>query len=472
MRSFTPLLLFISILANAQTMKPLRQFLEAPYQDYSLSYVEMELQEADQSQRSITAYYYKKGSQSETRPLLFIFNGGPGAASVFLHMGGLGPIYQNIRQPDAMNKVIKTRATINPDSLLLNADLVFIDPPGTGYSKLVEKSEKKESEKPHDFNDVQDAQDIYQFIDQFIASHSLFGQPVFLMGESYGGHRAAMLAQLFQDHYKPLAGLILIAPVISTPRIQNPNSAPLSLPSMSRILNFHRFTDHNISEQEVRRFAMKDFMAAQSTYPEIDHQELDQLLQKASTLTLIDRYTILEHQLDFTLNDFLSAVARDKKVNLSAYDGRYAFKASSQPPLYYQTSDPSSLLTIPMTEALMHWLSNAGLKAPHTYKTLNNMIGLRTDRAFYLPHSPNDIDHLKDNLDANPGSKVLLACGLYDLVIPCRYVERATHNLRKDFPKRVQYKEYEGGHMMYIDPNARKELLKDIRDILKTAEEP
>jgi len=171
--------------------------------------------------------YLAKGHGSSRRPVTFVFNGGPGAASAYLHMGALGP-RRTVFQTDGSLPPPPAKVLPNLESWLRFTDLVFIDPIGTGFSRMIEEEKPKEGDAKGDgaqgekktdrtefFEVTRDLESLGEFIQKFLSKHHRWTSPVFIAGESYGGFRVAKLARMLQEKYGVgLNGVVLISPAI------------------------------------------------------------------------------------------------------------------------------------------------------------------------------------------------------------------------------------------------------------------
>ncbi len=432
-----------------------------------------------------TAYFKKDGG---TRPIMFLYNGGPGSASMWLHMGSFGP--RRVVPPDALHQEGAPYTMVdNKFSLLDTTDLVFIDAPGTGYSRIMGKDAAKAF-----WGTDPDAHAFDRFIRRFLTKYDRWNSPKYLFGESYGTPRSAVLSADLQN--VDLNGIVLLSAILSFDNsidgpIFNPGvdqAYALGLPTFAATAYYH----HKLPTQppalepflkEVEDFAMGEYMTAMlqgSNLPEAQRQSIAQKLHQYTGLSL--EY-INRANLRVDGGEFTKQLKQDEGLTTGRLDTRY------QGPDLTPTSgsaeyDPqSNAISAAYTTAInqyMHTELNYGRN--QTYKP-----GAYTDPSFMWdlrhqsPNGPpigqgesgtNTMPDLAFSMKSNPNMHVLVAGGYYDLATPFYEGYYETHHLQ--IPQKLQanisYKYYESGHMVYVNEGVLSKLHDDVAAFIHATE--
>jgi len=266
--------------------------------------------------------FTKDGEKEENRPLTFFYNGGPGSSSVFVLLGSFAPRRIKTAMPD-FTPPAPYAMEDNPDSLIDRSDLIFINPVGTGYSAAIAPN------KNRDFWGVdQDADSIKQFIKRYLTKNNRWNSPKFLFGESYGTARSCVLAYRLHEDGVDLNGITLQSSILDYRQAGNPVGA---LPTAAADAWYHRKlgvhprpANLEVFAEEVAEFARTDYINALRKFPQTD----DEVVQKLSDYTGIDRVTLIAWSLDIAAYDsrgnslFLTTLLKSKGQSLGAYDGR------------------------------------------------------------------------------------------------------------------------------------------------------
>ena len=414
---------------------------------------------------------------SPERPVTFVFNGGPGAASAFLHLGAMGPRAIAFAPSGALLPP-PARLIDNPDTWLDITDLVFVDPVGTGYSRAGKPGE--DGERP--FLGVrQDADAIAAFIRLYLARAGRTQSPVFLAGESYGGFRAAVLAKTLQERsgIAP-SGAILISPALEFSLLRgDPSFAllpwALSLPSFAAV-HFEKqgVTDPEMLASrlhEVERFALTDYLV---------YLAAGRLAGSAEVNASLAAYTGLPPELIARQHGRISASRFIKEYDrangrvLSRYDG--SVSGPDPNPGNPQPSGPDPVLdpAVPVwTTAFVAYVRDAlNYRTDLTYRLLNRDISGRWDYGTSPTHQgfAGSLDELQAARTMNPALQVLVVHGYSDLVttyFASRYLIDQLPPLAGVAP--IELRVYGGGHMFYTRPESRRALRRDARAVYERA---
>lgn len=408
-----------------------------------------------------------KAQQRQQRPVLFLFNGGPGAASMWLHVGAFGP--KRVKLPQDVTAQVRPPFELidNGYTVLDVADIVFIDPPETGYSRLL----KGVDPKPFRTADG-DAGAVAQFIARWSEAHGREGSPKYVLGESYGTIRAALVAeQLSKKH--PLAGVILLGQAVNivetVQRAGNIVGYAVNLPALTSIAAYHgRIDVAGRSQQalldESYEFAMTDYLAALAQGNRLPQARREAIAARLAALTGISAEYYLAHDLVISKQDFRTELLKDRGLVLGMYDARYTAPA---PEPGKPAGDPSMNVQPAFVAAVTDHLSrNLRVTLNEEYRPMDAAVRSPTAWDYGAPPSPfSDYDFasaLERVMAAQPEFRLMLGTGIYDLSTtfgPVRYLA-ARSKLPAD---RVEMRIYEGGHMAYTNEAALQALTEDVR---------
>lgn len=419
-----------------------------------------------------TIAYTKDGAKAEDRPLTFVFNGGPGSASVWLHFGLVGPkvidIPSDASDPGAPPYKLRDNAT----SIFRATDLVFVDPIGTGFSHAM--GEKKDEDF---WGYDEDADSVADFIRAFITQHDRWNSPKYILGESYGGIRSSMLVPRLQGEYAiGINGVILISPALNMgtlPFITAGNDLAFAthLPALTATAFYH----HKLPDQpkdlepllrDVEKFAGTDYLVALFQGDNITAADRDRIAEQLHRYTGLSKQYIVRSNLRINAIRFIKELLRDEGKSVGLLDGRYV-QDELDDVAEYPDGDPFSAKTGPIYISLFQ-----------TY--LRNELGVETDKR-YLPQNGEangkwkrpanrrgafagfvDVTGaLAQGTKDNEALRVFAAAGYNDLTtsyFATRYMLEhsgidADHLTIKDYP---------GGHMMYLFRPSADALSNDI----------
>ncbi|WP_342641410.1 S10 family peptidase [Rhodoligotrophos ferricapiens] len=412
--------------------------------------------------------------QSAQRPITFVFNGGPGAASAYLHLGALGPRIIATGE-DGEFLTPPQRLIDNPDTWLDMTDLVFVDPVGTGYSR------EAPGQKTSSFWGInQDASAMGAFIRLYLTQAGRMNAPVFLAGESYGGFRAALLGRTLQEDIgiSP-SGLVLISPALEFMLVQpdtfDPLQWALELPSLAAVrLASEGITGPELERRvaEVERYALGDYLMAVA-----GGLERGGVLASArvAEITGLPIDLVQRHFARIPTSVFAKEFARAKGKTISPYDGTIAVPDIAPNSARIASPDPVLERSIPvLTSAFVAYVrGELKFDTKVSYRLLNSEIGRNWDYGT----SPSRqgyagvMGDLQRARALNPALNVLVVNGYTDLVTPymtTRYLVDQIPTLAGAKPIRTRV--LEGGHMMYLRPESRAALKAVAAELYRATE--
>lgn len=443
--------------------------------------------QAPATARLFYAAYFKKDAPPESRPVMFCFNGGPGSSTMWLHMGSIGP--RRIVTPDTEHKAAAPYTTVeNQYSLLDVADLVFIDAPSTGFSRIMGKEKEKAF-----YGVDQDAHAFERFIRRFLTKHDRWNSPKYLFGESYGTPRSAVIAGMLIDTVD-LNGIVLLSAILSFDNsVDSPRWNPgvdqayaIALPTYAASAFYHkRLPKQPAALQpflaEVERFALGDYMSALlqgSQLPEARRQAIAEKLHEYIGLPVA---YLLKANLRVEGGMFSKNLQESLGQTTGRLDSRYVgpdLDPLSQAAEY----DPQSSAIAPAyTTAVNQYLRNE-LKfgrdwtyKPNAYSDAGFTWDMRhrpPGGPAFLEGAPNVMPDLAVAMKSNPKLKILLAGGYYDLATP--YFEGIFEMRHLPVPVELQanisYKYYEAGHMVYVNEGILKQFHDDLVAFVRATE--
>ena len=423
--------------------------------------------------------YTLEGADSRTRPVTFLYNGGPGSASMWLHMGSVGPVRVVTQSPEATGSG-PYQIVPNQYSLLDKSDLVFVDAVGTGYSRPVGRGVIR------DFAGTdQDVRAFEKFIYRYISVNHRWNSPKFLFGESYGTTRSAALVDTLQNSGMAFNGVILMSSILNY-FTQAPGSDAVfigNLPSYAAIASHYEKVSHKGKDvkaflDEVRAFARGPYAEALAQGHNLPAAQVDAIAQKLASYTGLSVAFVKEANLRVSPPRFRKELLRDQRMIVGRYDARFEgtdVDAAGETPGY----DPSDT-----------GISGAFVSAFHDYVDRELKY---TSNETYLPSGPGinqawDHTHrlgsaaqtggggggqamrdayvagdLADAMRKNPRLKVFSVNGLFDLATPFFITEYdlAHVELEPKLRSNIEFAYYPSGHMIYLNVDALKQFKTD-----------
>ena len=416
--------------------------------------------------------YTKDGVAPGTRPIAFAYNGGPGSASVYVHMGLFGPRRVQMAD-DGFQPAPPYELVDNEESLLDVADVVVIDAVTTGWSRMVE------GEDGRNFHGVrQDIEAFSDFIRLYLTRFNRWASPKYLMGESYGTVRSAgVSADLQARHGIELNGIVMISSVIDFATLSeapgNEINTASFLPTYTADAWYHKRLAPELQSQPLakvldqsRAFVWGEYMTALVKGSRLTSAERKDMAAKVAKFTGLSSAFVEEANLRVSPGRFRKELLRDKRLTVGRLDGRYT-AVDRDAAGESQEFDPSNTALQGAYTAIFSEYAKNELKweTDLPYTTSANVRPWQYEEGRYL----NLTDNLRTAMARNPFLNVMVVNGYYDMATPFAGSEYTFDHLGfdKTFTDRVSFTYYEGGHMMYTRPNMLKALKADIAAFVK-----
>ncbi|ACU34644.1 peptidase S10 [Actinosynnema pretiosum subsp. pretiosum] len=420
----------------------------------------------------LTAYTADDGDPA-TRPVVFAFNGGPGSASVWLHLGLFGP--RRVVSGDAGEPVPPPYELVdNAETLLAHSDLVFIDPVSTGYSRAAE------GEQPGRFHGFQgDVESVGEVIRLWTSRNGRWLSPKFLAGESYGTTRAAALAEhLQQRHGMYLNGLVLISAVLdfATLDFNEGNDLPYSLflPTYAAIAHHHGLHgDRELADvlAEAEEFAAEDYPWALARGSRLTDEERAGVVARLAALTGLSEDYVDRVDLRIEHVRFFTELLRPRRRTVGRLDGRFTGWESDYGRELFSEDPSYSAILGPYSAALNHYARvELGYESDLPYEIISRAVHPWSYKEFEGAHVT-VANKLAAAMRANPHLKVHVAFGYHDGATPYYAAEHVLAHLKvpRELAENVESAYYPAGHMMYVHEESRVQQSKDIAAFVRTA---
>lgn len=426
------------------------------------------------------------GGLGSSRPLTFVFNGGPGASSVYLHVGAVGPRRVTFRERG--DPLPPPHVLVDNDETWLQfTDLVFIDPIGTGLSRMIPE-EKKDEKKAEDTKDVEywkikrDLESMGEFIRSFLSKFHRWESPIWMAGESYGGFRVAKLAKsLQQDYGVGLAGAIMLSPALEFGLLDGSDYDALmwldSFATMAGAAAFHgrarklkEGEDHGDYMERACDFALNDLLPVLAGGELVGEAKHDRVLDAAADWIGIPRPVMRAKGGRVRIDWFVKNLLRDEGLLLGLYDASATVKDPYPDRDDWSGPDP----TLHVVERVFasgvntQIRSTIGLESERDYSLLSDEVNesWKDDtKKHVLEAQIGATDDLRYGMSLNPDMKVWISHGVYDLVTPFYATERIARLMKLDPERRkmLTIKHYPGGHMFYMWKESRRAFFEDMR---------
>ncbi|MGN8247474.1 S10 family serine carboxypeptidase-like protein [Cellulomonas soli] len=423
------------------------------------------------------------GAPDAARPVVFLFNGGPVVASMWLHLGGLGP--RQVPVPTDLGSVAPALVP-QPDSLLDVADLVYLDPIGTGYARLAEGAD------PASVRGVDaDARAVAGAVSDWLEGGRRLGSPVHLVGESYGTVRAPLVAQVLLE--QPLsiacAGIVLLGQAVTiqetAERPRNVVGQVAALPFMAAAAWFHGRRGAEAPGGpavglpdvvgEAVAWAHEQYLPALHAGTRLSPDERERVVAGLAARTGIAAEQWRRRRLRLSKEEFRTLLLADRGLVLGRYDARYVSPVSEGP---FDVDASTDLVSPAFVAAVLRWYAELGVPADRRFRPADEgafgawswLPGSAAHRleASGTPSPFNVFDYagvLEHLMAQRPDLRLFVGTGYFDSLTTVGAVEHLL--AQADLPaERVVRREYPAGHMMYTDPACRAALVADLRVFL------
>lgn len=433
---------------------------------------------------SYVAYFkmMDKKEKKDNRPITFIYNGGPGSSSVWLHMGGLGPKRVVVSTPDK-HALPPYPVIDNAYSLLDVSDLVFIDAPGTGFGQFIShaaNAQDRQSQKYQKANEAYsidgDAQAFAQFITQFLSRYQRWNTPRYLLGESYGTTRTVALADTLKTRYNvDVNGIILLSQFLSRDiDIDFPEANPgidqpyyLALPTYAAIAHYYLRQQQSNGPldnllREVEQFSLGPYAQALAQGGVLPEKQKGEVAEQLARYTGIPAREWLNADLRLSGPLFVKKLLTEQGETVSRFDGRYR-GASLHKTASWGEYDPVMTIGSGFISAYRDYLAQV-LKV----KTVQDYVSDSTAISHWdmapKNRSFNLLPELSQTMKMNPRMKVMVLGGIYDLATPYFVAQYHLNHLSlpENLRANLQFLRYESGHLPYLDEKSLQRLHQDL----------
>jgi carboxypeptidase C (cathepsin A) len=415
--------------------------------------------------RMFCVSYSKDGADAHQRPVTFAFNGGPGSATLWLHMGALGPKRAPMND-DGTLPAPPYEAVDNLDTWLDFTDVVVIDAPGTGFSRLARPDLASRY-----FGVRPDIAAFTEFVKNWLTSHKRWRSPLFVAGESYGGIRGSGLSNSLFQAGIALNGFVSISGTSNFMTLDgmrgNDSTYIGFLPSMAACAWYHhklgkRFTDPGAVVKEVQTWIDKEYAGALERGDSLSEAEKDHVAEKLSEYLGISKEYCLGSNLRITERQFFRELLRKEGLMIGRYDGRLVGKEELKVG-DRGSGDPSDdATTAPFTTSLNDYLeTDLGITTEIPYLNSGNVRPWTEPEGSYSETA----SELRTVLARNQHFRVLYCCGYFDLACPLNATMYTVNHMGLDSESRshVSFQYFPAGHMMYIEKFSRHKLHEDVK---------
>lgn len=424
-------------------------------------------------------YYRRTNVSPNKRPLIFVFNGGPGSASVWLHLGFVGPKRPKMGSVEGFMPAPPYELVPNDESILPETDIVTIDPVGTGYSRPT---------KPEDgakFWGVDvDIASVGEFIRSFLTTENRWLSPIFLMGESYGGIRGAGLSSWLHGRGVGVNGVILLSPLLGPATVKDVKTTDsrfvFIFPTFVTSAWYHHRLSPELQKMPVAdiytmalKFAKEELLPALTT-KDLPADKKKEMVTKIHNLTGLSETYIDSANLRISEFRWFRECLRDEHKIVGRYDSRY-IGIDIDPSSNRGGEDPSYTQVQPVfTSTINEYLTEEiGYKTTLKYAILGEAI----TGPWKYPEGNQPLDKsdaIRQAVTNNPYTKFMIAMGYYDGACMMGTNDQLLDNLNLDpiLRNNIVRTRYEAGHMVYLDQNCRRQFHRDVANFIKSQTNP
>jgi carboxypeptidase C (cathepsin A) len=427
--------------------------------------------------------YFKQGAPSAARPVTFLFNGGPGSSSIWLHMGAFGPV--RVIAGDTRHTAPAPYSTVNNDESLLDAsDLVFIDAPGTGFSRIAGKDKEKAF-----YGVDQDIHAFTDFITQFLTKYDRWNSPKYVFGESYGTMRGAGLAYSLQNADVDLNGVMLLSDILNwdfmpdDPELNPGIDMPyvVALPTYAATAwYFHKVpnapADLPAFLAQVEHFATTDYEQALIKGGALPDAERQRVAQQLAAYTGLSVPYLLKTNLRIEYGAFQKELLGDQELTTGTLDTRFV-GATLDPLSKVSSYDPqSAAIGAAYVAAYQNYVRDRLNWHPDIQFKSGIPIYSKWDYKHQAPGAdqplimlPNVLPDLAAAMKKNPTMKVMVNGGYFDVSTPYFEGWEEMHHLPipPALQSNIEYHYYQSGHMVYVHPPTLVELHDNVTDFIR-----
>jgi carboxypeptidase C (cathepsin A) len=446
---------------------------------YTVTTGMMPLKNAESGEKEAEIFFmaYTKDGVKDTakRPVVFTFNGGPGSASVWLHLGAIGPKRVKM-QDEGWMPPPPYKLVDNEHTWLDIADLVFIDPVGTGYSRAVKHEDNKKY-----WSLQSDLESVGEFIRLYLTRYQRWSSPLFLAGESYGTTRAAGLAGHLVNKGIAFNGIVLISTILNfqTHRFDRGNDLPylMFVPTYAATAWYHNKLPKDLQKRklrdvvaEVEAWVETDYTIALGKGDRLTEDERNEVIERLARYTGLESRYIDQTNLRVNIHRFCKELLRDQKRTVGRLDSRFKGR-DAVAVTEFPEFDPSMVAIMPPYTATFndYVRSELGYETDVQYNVLSFDVNQNWefDRGKFADTS----ELLRSAMTKNPFMKILVGQGYYDLATP-HFAAWYTLNhmdIDPELASNIQTADYEAGHMFYLDLKSLAKLKDDVAGFLKSA---
>ena len=424
------------------------------------------------SARMFFVAYTRDGDDVKTRPVSFLYNGGPGAATIWLHMGSFAPKHVEMAA-EGFQPAPPYRLVDNENSLLDVTDMVFVDAVDTGYSRVVAGVNNQQFH-----GQSGDLRAFGEFTNAYLTAYSRWPSPKYLIGESYGTIRSAGLSQEIQErHGIELNGIVLVSSLLTyqtlSPAPDNDVAYAANIETFTADAWYHKKLPSDLQSLTVkqvvdqsRTFAWGDYMLALTKGNTLTDAERTGMAQKLARFTGLSPQFILNANLRVSAERFRKELLRDRRLAIGRLDGRFTSIDGDAAGEREEFDISNSALQGPYTAMFQDYVRNElKWESDLHYPSSGNVRPWTYDQNRYMDMT----EALRSAMTHNPFLKVFVAIGFFDMATIMGGAEfNFTHlAYEKQVTDRVSYGYYEAGHMIYIRPSAHKALKNDIAKFIQ-----
>lgn len=417
------------------------------------------------------SYFRKDINECRNRPVIFVYNGGPGSSSIWLHLGLFGPY--RVKLDDVLSPPVNPPFKIenNPYCPLDVCDIVMIDPVETGFGCLIEQDSAEQF-----YGYDQDALSICLVIEGWLTKYNRWASPIYLAGESYGTIRSCVLANMLTGGPNTksgilngisVAGIIMLGSAVSTGKElfrENVEPSVINLPAVAAVAWYHKREDKPDLEtfvEEAYRFSYEQYLQALFLGDALPSEQCVKVAGSLSYYTGVDQAYFLEHGLRLTINDFSVLLLKNKGLQVGLYDGRYVLKNTFDIGTPDPVADDPAMgqYTLSFIGAMNSIVKKElGITFDRPYKAIN----FNVNGTWKFDSERTPLQYLLAAMRRNKEMRLFFGTGYFDLATTTGAVRYTASHMGLP-SERVTVKEYPSGHMPYLGEDSVQNLARDLK---------